>query len=93
MSRIGHDIVEIDANIRELAKDCRGKTELWVEEVSCALMGQDHPYIARRLFADYLFPEEPDWANEDLDAAMKVMVTDLNNQEKAERATIFRLVK
>jgi hypothetical protein len=32
--------------------------------------------VSRRLFADYLFPEEPAWANEDLDEALKVMATD-----------------
>jgi hypothetical protein len=32
--------------------------------------------VSRRLFADYLFPEEPEWANEDLDESLKVMATD-----------------
>lgn len=32
--------------------------------------------VSRRMFADYLFPSEPAWANEDLDASLKEMATD-----------------
>ena len=52
MSRIGHCAVEIDANMRELAKDRRRKTELRAKKASRALMGQDNPYTDWRLFAD-----------------------------------------
>ena len=53
VSRIGGQyVVEINANIRKLAKDRRGKTELRFEEIAAALMGQDYSDAARRFFAD-----------------------------------------
>lgn len=52
MNRLGQHIVEVDANIRKLAKDRRGKAELWFEEITCALMGQDNPHPVRHLFPD-----------------------------------------
>ena len=52
MNRIGQHVVEIDANIRKLAKDRRGKVEFRTEEIACTLMGQDHSHAARRFFAD-----------------------------------------
>ena len=33
MNRIGQHVVEIDANIRKLAKDRRGKAKFWTEEI------------------------------------------------------------
>ena len=42
-SRIGGQyVVEIDADIRKLAKDRRGEAELRSQEIAGALMGQDH---------------------------------------------------
>ena len=52
MNRIGHHVVEIDANMRKLAKDRRGKAEFRGKEIACALMGQDHPHALRRFFPD-----------------------------------------
>ena len=42
MSRIGGHVVEIDADIRKLAKDRLGKAELRSEEIAGTLMGQDY---------------------------------------------------
>ena len=52
MNRIGHHVVQIDANMRKLAKDRRGKAEFRAKEIACALMGQDHPHALRRFFPD-----------------------------------------
>src|SRR3954466_4745153 len=52
MNRIGHHVVEIDANMRKLAKDRRGKVEFRAKEIACALMGQDHPHALRCFFPD-----------------------------------------
>ena len=52
MNRIGQHVVEIDANIRKLAKDRRGKAKFWSEEIARALMGQGHPNAARHLLPD-----------------------------------------
>ena len=52
MTRIGHHVVEIDANMRKLAKDRGGKAEFRAKEIACALMGQDHPHALRRFFPD-----------------------------------------
>jgi hypothetical protein len=53
MNRIGgQHVVEIDAGIRKLAKDRRGKAELRSEETAGALMGQDHSHAARYFIAD-----------------------------------------
>src|SRR6516225_242785 len=53
MSRVGGQyVVEIDADIRKLAKDRRGKAELWSEEIAGALMGQNHSHAARHFFVD-----------------------------------------
>ena len=53
MDRICHQhVVEIDADIRKLAKDRRGKAELRFEEIAGALMGQDHSHATRHFFAD-----------------------------------------
>ena len=53
MNRIvGQHVVEIDADIGKLAKDRRGKAELRSEEITGALMGQDHSHAARHFFAD-----------------------------------------
>ena len=48
----GQHVVEIDADIRKLAKDRRGKAELRPKEIAGALMGQDHSYASRCFFAD-----------------------------------------
>ena len=61
MNRIGGQrVVEIDADIRKLAKDRRGKAELRSEEIAGALMGQDHSHAARHLFADSTEDEADD---------------------------------
>jgi len=61
MNRIGgQHVVEIDANIRKLAKDRLGKAELRSEEIAGALMGQDHSYAARHFFADSIKDEADD---------------------------------
>jgi len=52
MNRIGHHVVEIDANMRKLAKNRRGKAEFRAKEIACALMGQDHRHTLRRFFPD-----------------------------------------
>ena len=52
MNRIGQHVVQIDANIRKLAKDRRGKVEFRTEEIARTFMGQDHSHAARRFFAD-----------------------------------------
>src|SRR6516164_8461910 len=50
MNRIGGQrVVEIDADIRKLAK---GKAELRSDEIAGALMGQNHSHAARHFFAD-----------------------------------------
>src|SRR5262249_35597465 len=61
MNRIGgQHVVEIDASIRNLAKDRRGKAELRSEEIASALMGQDHSHAARRFLADSTEDEADD---------------------------------
>ena len=52
MTRIGHHVVKIDANMRKLAKHRRGKAEFRAKEIACALMGQDHTHTLRRFFLD-----------------------------------------
>ena len=52
MNRIGGHVVEIDADIRKLAKDRRGKAELRSEEIAGALMGQDYFHAPRHFFTD-----------------------------------------
>src|SRR5258707_15044575 len=62
MNRIGgQHVVEIDADIRKLAKDRRGKAELRLEEIAGALMGQDHSHAARCFLADSAEDEEDDF--------------------------------
>ena len=61
MNRIGQQMVEIDANIRKLAKRRRGKVEFRAEEVACTLMGQDHSHAARHFFADSAQDEANDF--------------------------------
>ena len=61
MNRIGgQHVVEIDADIRKLAKDRRGKAELRSEEIAGALMGQDHSRAAWYFFADSTEDEADD---------------------------------
>jgi hypothetical protein len=43
-----------------LAKDRRGKVELWSEEAEGALMGQDHSHAARHFIADSTKDEADD---------------------------------
>jgi hypothetical protein len=42
INRIGHHVVEIDANMRKLAKDRGGKAEFRAKEIACALMDGSH---------------------------------------------------
>ena len=61
MGRVGgQQVVEIDAKIRKLAKDRRGKAELRAEEIAGALMGQDHSGAAWYFFADSAEDEADD---------------------------------
>src|SRR5262249_13398279 len=60
MSQIGAEhVVEVDADIRKLAKDRRGKIELWFEKIAGALMGQDHSHAVWHFFS-YLTEDEAD---------------------------------
>lgn len=52
MSRISHHVVEIDASMRKLAKDRRGKAEFRTKEIACALVGEDHLHTLRHFFPD-----------------------------------------
>jgi hypothetical protein len=58
----GQHVVEIDADIRKLAKDHRGKAELRSEEIAGALMGQDNSHAAR-----YFIPDSTEDEADDLD--------------------------
>jgi hypothetical protein len=57
----GKRVVEIDTDIRKLAKDRRGKAELRLEEIAGALMGQDHSHAARCFFTDSAEDEADDF--------------------------------
>jgi hypothetical protein len=70
MDRIGgHYFVEIDADIRKLAENRRGKTEPRHEEIARALMSQDYSCAARYFFAD-LGEEEAD----DCDRSTRIQI-------------------